>query len=77
MDVQLVTTDGQTSAVLRRDGTLFGVLMVTASTAGIGQLLWMVNPGCHKPARHPVFLRDSERPEDADANESGSRWLPV
>ena len=44
MDVQLVTTNGQTSAVLRRDGTLFGVLTVTASTDGIEQLLWMVNP---------------------------------
>src|SRR3954447_5772818 len=44
MDVQLVTTNGQTSAVLRRDGTLFGVLTVTASADGIDHLLWMVNP---------------------------------
>ena len=44
MDVRLVTTNGQTSAVLRRDGTLFGILTVTASTDGIEQLLWMVNP---------------------------------
>ena len=44
MDAQLVTTNGQTSAVLRRDGELFGVLTVTASTDGIEQLLWMVNP---------------------------------
>ena len=44
MDVQLITTNGQTSAVLRRDGTLFGVLTITASTDGIEQLLWMVNP---------------------------------
>lgn len=44
MDAQLVTTNGQTSAVLRRDGELFGVLTVTATTDGIEQLLWMVNP---------------------------------
>jgi RNA polymerase sigma factor (sigma-70 family) len=44
MEVELVTTNGQTSAVLRRDGALFGVLTVTASADGIDQLLWMVNP---------------------------------
>jgi RNA polymerase sigma-70 factor (TIGR02957 family) len=44
MDVHLATTNGQTSAVLRRDGNLFGVLTVTASADGIDHLLWMVNP---------------------------------
>lgn len=44
MDVQWVTANGQTSAVLVRNGDVFGVLTVTASTEGIDQLLWMVNP---------------------------------
>ncbi len=44
MQVQWVSANGQTSAVLRRDGNLFGVLTVTASADGIDHLLWMVNP---------------------------------
>jgi len=30
--------------VLRRDGEVYGLLTVSASTEGIDQLLWMVNP---------------------------------
>jgi RNA polymerase sigma-70 factor (TIGR02957 family) len=44
MDVRWVTANGQTSAVLVRNGDVFGVLTVTASAEGIDQLLWMVNP---------------------------------
>jgi RNA polymerase sigma-70 factor (TIGR02957 family) len=44
MQVEWIEANGQTSAVLRRDGTLFGVLTVTASAAGIDHVLWMVNP---------------------------------
>jgi RNA polymerase sigma-70 factor (ECF subfamily) len=44
LDVQWASTNGQTSAVLRRDGTVYGVLTVSASTEGIDQVLWMVNP---------------------------------
>jgi RNA polymerase sigma-70 factor (TIGR02957 family) len=44
MQVQWASANGQTSALLRRDGNLFGVLTVTASTEGIDQVLWMVNP---------------------------------
>jgi RNA polymerase sigma-70 factor (TIGR02957 family) len=44
MDVRWVTTNGQTSVVLVRNGTVFGVLTVTASAEGIDHLLWMVNP---------------------------------
>jgi RNA polymerase sigma-70 factor (ECF subfamily) len=44
LDVQWVNTNGQTSAVLSRDGTVYGVLTVTASAEGIDQVLWMVNP---------------------------------
>jgi RNA polymerase sigma-70 factor (ECF subfamily) len=44
MDVRWVTANGQASVVLVRNGDVFGVLTVTASAAGIDQLLWMVNP---------------------------------
>ncbi|HEY2080635.1 MAG TPA: RNA polymerase sigma-70 factor [Streptosporangiaceae bacterium] len=44
IDVRWATTNGQTSAVLMRNGNEFCVLAVTASTEGIHQLLWMVNP---------------------------------
>ncbi len=44
LEVRWATTNGQTSAVLRRAGTVYGVLTVTASTEGIDQVLWMVNP---------------------------------
>jgi RNA polymerase sigma-70 factor (TIGR02957 family) len=44
MDVRWVTTNGQTSAVLVRNGSVFGVLTVTASSEGIDHLLWIVSP---------------------------------
>jgi len=44
MDVQWATTNGQTSAVLVRDGSPYAVLTVTASTEGIDHVLWIVNP---------------------------------
>ena len=44
MDVRWATLTGQTSAVLLRDGAVYGVLTVTASAEGIDQVLWMVNP---------------------------------
>lgn len=44
IDVRWVTANGQTSAVLARNGSMFCVLTVTASTEGIDHLLWMVNP---------------------------------
>ena len=44
VEVQWVSTNGQTSAVLRRDVEVYGLLTVSASTDGIDQLLWMVNP---------------------------------
>jgi RNA polymerase sigma-70 factor (ECF subfamily) len=30
--------------VLRRDGSVFGVLTVNASADGIDQVMWMLNP---------------------------------
>jgi RNA polymerase sigma-70 factor (ECF subfamily) len=54
VDVQWVSTNGQTAAVLRQvgdtrrygahDGAVLGVLTVVASAEGIEHLLWMFNP---------------------------------
>jgi RNA polymerase sigma-70 factor (ECF subfamily) len=44
LDVEWAETNGQTSAVLRRDGEVYGLLTVSASADGIDQVLWMVNP---------------------------------
>ncbi|WP_426502554.1 sigma-70 family RNA polymerase sigma factor [Dactylosporangium sp. McL0621] len=43
VDVQWVTTNGQAGAVLRRGGTLLGLVTINASEAGIDQVLWMIN----------------------------------
>jgi len=43
VDVRWVTTNGRTSAILRRDGSVYGLVTVTASADGIDQVLWMVN----------------------------------
>lgn len=48
VEVRLVTTNGQTSAVLRQDGEVYGLITVSASTEGIDQVLWMVNPRKNK-----------------------------
>ncbi|TDC39186.1 RNA polymerase sigma-70 factor [Micromonospora sp. 15K316] len=44
VEVEWTTTNGQTSAVLRQDGSVYGLITVTASADGIDQVLWMVNP---------------------------------
>ncbi|KPI28851.1 RNA polymerase, sigma-24 subunit, RpoE, ECF subfamily [Actinobacteria bacterium OK074] len=44
VEVRWVHTNGQPSALLRRDGTALAVLTVDASTEGIEQLLWVFNP---------------------------------
>ncbi|MEU5564829.1 RNA polymerase sigma-70 factor [Micromonospora musae] len=44
VEVEWATTNGQTSAVLRQNGSVYGLLTVTASSDGIDQVLWMVNP---------------------------------
>src|SRR3954447_23568907 len=44
VDVRWAITNGQTSAVLRRDGARYGLLTVGATTEGIDQVLWLVNP---------------------------------
>ncbi|MER5321572.1 RNA polymerase sigma-70 factor [Streptosporangium roseum] len=44
VDVAWAATNGQTSALLSRDGQVFAVLTVNASAQGIDQVLWMMNP---------------------------------
>ncbi|NUT96504.1 MAG: sigma-70 family RNA polymerase sigma factor [Saccharothrix sp.] len=44
VDVRWATTNGQTAAVLHRDGSVYGLLTVSATTEGIDQVLWLVNP---------------------------------
>ncbi|MEU9833538.1 RNA polymerase sigma-70 factor [Streptosporangium sp. NPDC048047] len=44
VDVRYASTNGQTSALLSRDGEVFTVLTVDASAEGIDRVLWMMNP---------------------------------
>lgn len=44
VEVTWASTNGQTAAVLSRDGQVFAVLTVNASEQGIDQVLWMMNP---------------------------------
>jgi RNA polymerase sigma-70 factor (ECF subfamily) len=44
VDTAWTSVNGQPAALLSRDGTVFAVLAVTASTEGIDRLLWMLNP---------------------------------
>ena len=44
VEVSWATVNGATSAVLRRNGALEGVMSIVASTEGIERVLWMVNP---------------------------------
>jgi RNA polymerase sigma-70 factor (TIGR02957 family) len=44
VDVQWAETNGQTSAVLRRNGFKEGVMTISTSADGIDQVFWMVNP---------------------------------
>ncbi|MEV4813357.1 sigma-70 family RNA polymerase sigma factor [Micromonospora avicenniae] len=54
VEVRWVTTNGQTSAVLRQDGEVYGLITVSASTEGIDQVLWMVNPRKNKAVPAPA-----------------------
>jgi hypothetical protein len=44
VEVGWASTNGQTSALLSRDGEVFAVVTVNASERGIDQVLWMMNP---------------------------------
>ncbi|MCE7000956.1 RNA polymerase sigma-70 factor [Saccharothrix sp. S26] len=44
VEVSWATVNGDTAAVLRRDGVTFAVLAVAASAEGIDRVFWMMNP---------------------------------
>ncbi len=44
VEVDFVTTNGRTAALLRRGGRTEGVMTIAASADGIDQVFWMVNP---------------------------------
>jgi len=44
VEVELGTANGESVALLRRDGKVFTVLALTASDDGIDQVLWIMNP---------------------------------
>ncbi|MEV6443070.1 RNA polymerase sigma-70 factor [Amycolatopsis sp. NPDC051716] len=44
IDVRWAVTNGQTSAVLLQGGVPYGLLTVSATSEGIDQVLWLVNP---------------------------------
>ncbi|MEV6266889.1 RNA polymerase sigma-70 factor [Kribbella sp. NPDC051936] len=44
VEVEFGTANGRAVAMLRRDGEVFAVCTVTASTAGIDEVLWQMNP---------------------------------
>ncbi|MEU8660693.1 RNA polymerase sigma-70 factor [Actinoplanes philippinensis] len=44
VEVEWARLNGNDAVVLRRGGTVYGVLAVTATADGIDQVLWMVNP---------------------------------
>ncbi|TDO48405.1 RNA polymerase sigma-70 factor (ECF subfamily) [Kribbella sp. VKM Ac-2527] len=43
-DIEWAQENGQTAAVLSRDGVVFAVVTVDATADGIDRLLWMMNP---------------------------------
>ncbi|WP_433444197.1 RNA polymerase sigma-70 factor [Nonomuraea sp. CA-141351] len=51
VEVEWANVNGQTAALLRRDGEVFTVLTVNASDQGIDQVLWMMNPAKITAAR--------------------------
>lgn len=48
VEIRWATTNGQTSAVLVRDGSAYGLITVGATAEGIDQVLWLVNPEKNK-----------------------------
>ena len=44
IDLRWVSTNGQTSVVVRHDGAVRCVLTIGATTEGIDHVLWMFNP---------------------------------
>ncbi|MEV4143590.1 RNA polymerase sigma-70 factor [Amycolatopsis sp. NPDC049691] len=54
VDVRWAVTNGQTSAVLVQDGVVYGLLTVSATSDGIDQVLWLVNPEKNKAVPVPA-----------------------
>lgn len=48
VEIRWATTNGQTSAVLLRDGSVYGLITVGATADGVDQVLWLVNPEKNK-----------------------------
>lgn len=48
IEVRWTSTNGRTSAVLSQNGAVYGLLTVSATTEGIDQVLWLVNPDKNK-----------------------------
>ncbi|UMP00973.1 sigma-70 family RNA polymerase sigma factor [Amycolatopsis sp. EV170708-02-1] len=48
VEVRWAITNGRTSAALLVDGVMYGLLTVSATTEGIDQVLWLVNPEKNK-----------------------------
>jgi RNA polymerase sigma-70 factor (ECF subfamily) len=44
VEVRYITTNGQPSAVMTKDGKLLGAVTLSVSADGIEQVLWMMNP---------------------------------
>lgn len=44
VDISFEEVNGQSAAVLRRDGQIYGIVVVDASETGIDQVLWLMNP---------------------------------
>ncbi|WP_410575186.1 RNA polymerase sigma-70 factor [Amycolatopsis sp. cmx-4-61] len=54
IDIEWTQANGQTAAVLRQGGTVYGLLTVSATAEGIDQLLWLVNPEKNKAVPVPA-----------------------
>lgn len=44
VEVEWLSTNGQTSALLQADGVMYGLLTISASNEGIDQVIWIFNP---------------------------------
>ncbi|MGV9384420.1 RNA polymerase subunit sigma-24, partial [Nonomuraea sp. NPDC003707] len=66
VEVAWASTNGQTSALLSRDGQVFTVLTVNASDQGIDQVLWMMNP-----AKLSAMSTAAEGHDSPEADSSG------
>lgn len=71
VEVEWLSTNGQTAALLRHDGAVSGMLALSASADGIDQVLWMFNPEKITQLSLPPRLAASIR--FADVTKPGGR----